>query len=740
MLCTYTRLRDGIYLVSTLLCLLSFLLNFNGHSLGSDRSLQEVFGSDEHRGSLLLLFMSATTLGFSFLPTVLVETLQTETTKEKVDSFLFEIYLFILSFTMPSLVGVCGIFSDYEHTANLYVATISISSSTYMYITARILERSVYIKIWTQNTVLTLLLVGSILFSIVAPFVYSLIVKKIIGVFIGVVMVSHHVKYLHTVNVKKICWGKDRSEWKESMVIFTSVGNLIYFIFQILQVFGFGSIRHSATMYAVKVHVIFKMCVFMMLSNIFSAVARTNLALLKATSVSLKEFVRQMCHEVRTPLTIARMGVRAIQDTTLVLKDVFQVSDYSEMKELFNESLEAMEISIELLNDALQIDKIESGLFTCEKVHTNVGSFIRKTARIFHGKCASKNITFDFDIWNEHKILRTIVNIDDSKMAQVLRNLLSNALKFTPEGGKITVNVNTFYKEDSSPDNKVHPLDIEMGVEYDNFVRVEVVDTGIGISQENMDKLFNEAMQIDARRSQNGGGSGFGLLIAKKVVEMHDGNIGVTSQGLDQGSCFYFEIPIVEISREAPSDVSEFSSPRHTPLVLNRKNLNRISEQETRAVEFAQQEASKIIELTEKNELSKPLVLIVEDNKVCAKMIAKTVRRYNVHVDCVYNGKEALDTIKEDVSKYAMILMDNRMPVMNGMDATEEIRRLGYKNPIIGVTGDVMDEDMRKFLEKGADGVLGKPVQNEDFQEVLIRYKIIPHVDVDSFQFSVASH
>ena len=155
---------------------------------------------------------------------------------------------------------------------------------------------------------------------------------------------------------------------------------------------------------------------------------------------------------------------------------------------------------------------------------------------------------------------------------------------------------------------------------------------------------------------------------------------------------------------------------------MNRKNLNRISEHETRAVEFAQQEASKIIELTEKNERSKPLVLVVEDAKLCAKMLARTLREYNVDADCVYNGQEALDTIKEDISKNAMIFMDNRLPVMNGMDAIMEIRQLGYKNPIVGVTGDIMDEDMKKFMEKGANGVLGKPVKNEDLQEALIRY------------------
>ena len=84
-----------------------------------------------------------------------------------------------------------------------------------------------------------------------------------------------------------------------------------------------------------------------------------------------------------------------------------------------------------------------------------------------------------------------------------------------------------------------------------NFVRVEVVDTGIGIAAENVSKLFNQVIQIDAQRNQNGGGSGFGLLIAKKIVGMHDGYIGMSSNGLGEGSCFYFEIPIVEILPEA---------------------------------------------------------------------------------------------------------------------------------------------------------------------------------------------
>lgn len=742
MLLTYNRLRDGIYLVSVLLCLLSFLLNVHGNTSGIDGSLQKVFVSHEDEDhaqheTLLILFSCATTLGLSFLPNLIIERLQIKNMKEVIDSFRYERYLFILSFTTPSLIGLCGVFYEYEHTANMFITTVSISMITFLYITTRLLERSVHKKIWTHNTILILFLLMCILYAVVAPFSNSFTLNRIIGALFGIVTLYHHVKYLKNVDIKKILFGEAKNDWKESLVIFTSIGYVIYFILQFIKVFVFGGLRHEATIHTVKGHVIIKMCIFLMLANILNTVPRTNLAISKATSTSLKEFIRNMCHEIRTPLSVARMGLSTIQDTILLLKDVLKISDYLEMIELFDESLEGMDIAVEVLNESLQIDKIESGLFTCDKVHKNLGSFIRKTVNIFYGKCVSKNITFDYDIWKEHKILRTIVNIDEAKMAQVLRNFLSNALKFTPESGTITVNAHTFYKEDSNPDNRVHPLDIEMGVQvpYDNFVRVEVVDTGIGISEENIDKLFKAAMQIDAHRNQEGGGSGFGLLIAKKVVEMHDGNIGVTSQGLDQGSCFYFEIPIVEISREAPPDISESNTilSTSTPLVLNRKNLNRISEQETRAVEFAQQEASKIIELAEKNDFSKHLVLVVDDNKVCAKMLARTLGKYNVDADCVYNGQESVDTIKEDISKYAMIFMDNRMPVMNGMDATVEIRQLGYKNPIVGFTGDVLEEDMKKFIEKGVNFVLGKPVKNEDLQEVLIRYNIIPHVNVDKF-------
>ena len=154
------------------------------------------------------------------------------------------------------------------------------------------------------------------------------------------------------------------------------------------------------------------------------------------------------------------------------------------------------------------------------------------------------------------------------------------------------------------------------------------------------------------------------------------------------------------------------------------KNFNENSTEETGAVEQTRKELSQIIELSQ-NEESRLSALIVEDAKPCAKMLAKFLDKCNLDTVCVYNGQEAVDEIKKDVPKYALILMDNQMPIMNGIEATEKIRKLGYENPIIGVTGNVMDDDVEKFKKKGVDEVLGKPVKNDDLRELLARYKIM---------------
>ena len=704
-----------------------------GYTLGVDNSLQTVFNrhdEDDHRDrngieQLLMLFTCASTFGVIFVPNLVMETLHYGNENGTEDSFLVERYIFVVAFTVPYLIALFGIYEGYEHTAYLYTAFTSIKFVAFGYITDRILARSSYTKVWTLKVRMFVYVTNCIVTSFVLPFGHNLSMKKIVSSLAAIIVMCYHVKYLKNVNnLRQLLLSNDGKEWIESIVVYISLGNVCGIILRVIRGLVYGGMRHDMDFSRVRANVSIEIVMFVVLSCILNTIPRTNLVISQAKGAFLKQFIRQMCHEIRTPLSIAQMSFDTIQEMIPSLKDIVQKSFYSEIEELVRESIEAIDISVELLNETLQLDKIESGSLEVERSHVSVGEFIRKAVDIFYGKCVSKQIYFDRNIYNDSLISRTIVDIDESKMAQVLRNFMSNAIKFTPEGGTITVCANTFYKRDSDSDNKIQPVDIEMSVDipFHNFVRVEVVDTGIGIAAENVSKLFNQVIQIDAQRNQNGGGSGFGLLIAKKIVGMHDGYIGMSSNGLGEGSCFYFEIPIVEILPEASHPHSTEWSSSFGLEASNIEKMNEIPEQEMRTV---QEVESDTIENKKNDTLCKPVVLIVEDAKMCAKLVAKSLRKCNVDSNCVYNGKEALDEVKEDVSKYSLILMDNRMPVMNGGDATEKIRQLGYENPIIGLTGDVLEEDVQVFLHKGANEVLSKPVKFKDLQGLLIRHKII---------------
>ena len=701
---TYTLLRDGAYIVSILLCLVSLLVNMNGHETGQDGSLQKVLLSQDeshsNRETLLILFSCALMLGCSFLPNLIVETAQVKTAADANDAFLLERYLFTLSYIAPNMIALCGISSDHEHTAILCLTSIAIFLVTFAYVTTRMLEQSNYKKIWTRHIITLYYSMMYFLVAVIYCFSTIALMNKIFSALVVAAELCLILRYLRRVNVNELLFDKNTREWKESIVVCVCIGNIIVLIMRVSSIFTFGLPRREASIYSVQGAVIIHMIVYVTFSSILNTVPCTNLAASKASSSSLKWFIRQLCHEIRTPLSITQLALENTKE--MVMKDSSKITKYQIINELLEESLEAMDISVDLLNETLQMDKIESGLFTCEKTQESLGHYIKKATYLFHGKCALKNVDLNYDICQDAKILRTIVNIDLSKMAQVLRNFLSNALKFTSEGGSVTVRAHTFYKGGEMRNSKVQPVDVEMGEElpFDNFARVEVVDTGIGISRENIDKLFQQSTQIDAYRTQGGGGSGFGLLIAKKIIEMHGGEIGVTSQGLSQGSCFYFEIPLLKLTP------SEAPTIRDEPVPI----------EETRGVEMTQ---------LYKGGETKQSVLIVEDAVACAKMLARCINKYNLDAVCVYNGQEAVDEVKKDISKYAIILIDNLMPVMNGMDTTEAIRGLGYEKIIIGVTGCVMEEDVQSFMEKGVNEVLRKPVRNDVLKELLIRHELI---------------
>ena len=146
--------------------------------------------------------------------------------------------------------------------------------------------------------------------------------------------------------------------------------------------------------------------------------------------------------------------------------------------------------------------------------------------------------------------------------------------------------------------------------------------------------------------------------------------------------------------------------------MITKNEIKKITKTETRTVEIVRKGICEATKLTEDIRNRKPSILVVEDEKVCAKLLVRCLRKYGLDVDCSYNGKEALDLVADDESKYSMVLTDISMPVMDGREMIAKLRQLAYNNSIIAITGDALSEDVQAVMHVGANEVLGKPVKS----------------------------
>eukprot|EP00607_Mallomonas_marina_P008441 CAMPEP_0182424572 /NCGR_PEP_ID=MMETSP1167-20130531/10775_1 /TAXON_ID=2988 /ORGANISM="Mallomonas Sp, Strain CCMP3275" /LENGTH=557 /DNA_ID=CAMNT_0024604463 /DNA_START=625 /DNA_END=2298 /DNA_ORIENTATION=- len=272
-------------------------------------------------------------------------------------------------------------------------------------------------------------------------------------------------------------------------------------------------------------------------------------------------FVRYVSHEVRTPLNTVFMGLDVLKN------DLEHIRGSSEAIETVKELKESCNIAIDILNDLLDYEKLEAGLMTLERKRVDSGPFLIKLISSFNvqARQASLNLTL---IPNAAQLLIDLrhinIFIDENKMSQVIRNILSNALKFTPQDGSVHVLIKVDKSQSTvggKYDRNGDEEDIRMT--SDRLV-INVIDTGVGISKENLSKVFNDIIQFSPGRLQQGGGSGLGLWISKKIVDLHDGHISVTSDGEGCGCNFTLEIPIheYELNRRVKATSSRvFPSP-----------------------------------------------------------------------------------------------------------------------------------------------------------------------------------
>jgi CheY-like chemotaxis protein len=313
---------------------------------------------------------------------------------------------------------------------------------------------------------------------------------------------------------------------------------------------------------------------------------------------------------------------------------------------------------------------------------------------------------------------------DSMKLSQVIRNVVSNALKFSATGDTVSVTGEigsafplTLFIVSHHPhglravnlDSLSHFTDPSVNLsEYSHSgsLVVQVTDHGPGMDDHELSRLFSEGVQFNPNQLQAGQGSGLGLWISKGIIELHLGKLSATSPGLGCGSSFTLEIPLA--CRNCPLLLSPSSDPLDLiaidPLCLMS------SDQETKTADYRPHGLKKI--------------LLVDDTATNRKIVRRILKIDGfTDVDEAKDGLECVEMVSSRPPHepwYDLILMDYEMPRMNGPTATSRLRELGYAMPIIGVTGNVLSADVSFFIESGVDSVLPKPVVMKDLYEAYV--------------------
>jgi len=294
---------------------------------------------------------------------------------------------------------------------------------------------------------------------------------------------------------------------------------------------------------------------------------------------------------------------------------------------------------------------------------------------------------------------------DKARLSQVVRNVISNAIKFTPEKGQITVKTTWMVATVGESTNVNLQDGTTEALNQTGWIQLEVTDTGPGMTEDQLATVFQSGVQFNANKNQKGGGSGLGLFIAEGIVNQHNGTLTVDSEGLGKGSSFVCKLPVYCEPKRQTADHLSIDS-------RDASITERVS-------------SSWLDEHTESDLCYR--ILVVDDAPMNRKLLTRLLLKRGHEVDMAEDGLQAHDMVVAEMKegrRYDTILMDFQMPIMDGPTATQKIRSIGCDSFIVGITGNVLPQDVEHFKMCGADGVLGKPFQVEELESMWIEYGV----------------